>query len=121
MSKARCDAGRKGGFAPRWERSDIESMVTLYLEGTSNREMAILLNRSVPQVKGMMSRFRKQRGLPFRDQEHINETRKKTIEMGGLAAFPTPLDKAWQGCVPLGHWMITKKWSQGGVSSSNDK
>ena len=44
MSKARCDAGRKGGFAPRWERSDIESMVTLYLEGTSNRDMAILLN-----------------------------------------------------------------------------
>ena len=121
MCKARCDAGRKGGFAPQWEKADIERMVALYLEGTTNRDMATALNRSVPQVKGMMSKIRKKRGLPFREQEHINAARKKTIEMGGLAAFPTPLDKAWQGCVPFGHWMITKRWSRGGVSSSSDK
>ena len=111
MGKARCDARRRGGYAPRWADAEIESMVKEYLKGTTNHDIATLLNRSIPQVKGMISKIRKRRGLPFRDQEQINNARIKTISMGGSAKLtPTQFDKDWQGLVPRDHWLITKKW-----------
>lgn len=111
MGKARCDAGRQGGYAPRWAEEEIAIMTSLYMKGTTNHDIAAVLNRSIPQVKSMMGKTRKKLGLPYRDQEQINNARLKTIAMGGVSKLtPTQFDKDWQGLVPRDHWLITKKW-----------
>jgi hypothetical protein len=111
MTKSRAESGQKGGFAPKWPAEEIQQLIKLYLGGKCNRDIAQALQRSVPQVKGMLSKTRKKLNLPMRGQEQISESRKKTIAAGGKAALePSQLDRDWAGPVPYCHWTITKPW-----------
>ena len=111
MNKSRADSGRQGGYAPKWEAEELSLLIKLYLSGKCNRDIAQALQRSIPQVKGMLSKTRSRLKLPFRKQEQINESRRKTNALGGVNALETSqLDRDWTGPVPYLHWTICKPW-----------
>jgi hypothetical protein len=92
------------GNNKQWPVDITERMVELYLEGKPNIVIADEIGKSVASVKAMMSKVRKERGLPHRDVKQIVANR------GIQKQRPSEFDKAWQGHVPFGHWSITKPW-----------
>ena len=92
----------RGGYSKPWEQADIDTLVEMYNNGASNREIAKALDKSESSVKSMLSKTRKVLNLPLRIPKG-RPGQRQTRE-------PSAFDIAWQGKVPFGHWLITKPW-----------
>jgi len=81
----------------QWTDEDVNTFVTMYNDGATIQQIANSLDTSRNAVKMFAQRHRKRLGLARRID------RKQPPK--------SPIDKQWHGCVPFGHWTITKQWS----------
>lgn len=82
-----------------WKQEDIDTLVELRNSGKSMKYISDVLGKTHNSVKMYVQRNGKALGLrPARDF--------KARAKSQNPAF----DKEWYGCVPFGHWLITKPW-----------
>lgn len=83
----------------KWEDANVERLVEMHNSGCSVKEIATDLNKSTSSVKMYIQRHKGRLGL------------KPRIDFKARAKSQNPaFDKEWYGCVPFGHWLITKPW-----------
>ena len=85
-----------------WDEFEIETLVRLWNQDASIREIAGELDRPTTSVKMYLQRHRKALGLAKRTFRNTQTPNQKT----------TKFDNEWHGVVPLGHWSITKPWGK---------
>jgi len=84
-----------------WDQADIHMLVHMRNTGSSVTQIAEELGRSCSSVKMFISRHGEALGL------------KPRIDFKAPAKSYRPQwDKEWHGCVPFGHWTITKPWGK---------
>ena len=84
-----------------WEQEHIDTLVRMRNSGATVPQIADELERSHSSVKMFISRHGKSLGL-----------RPRIDFKAPAKSYRPEWDKQWQGCVPLGHWTITKQWSR---------
>ena len=84
-----------------WEQDKIERLVQMRNDGSSVQQIADELGKTRSAVKMFITRHREALGL------------KPRIDVNAPAKSYRPQwDKEWYGCVPFGHWLITKPWGK---------
>lgn len=86
-----------------WTEQHIDTLISMYLDNASARDMGRALGRKPETVRAMLSVIRRKRNLPPRKEVRYNA---KTVL--------TEEDIAYRGPVERGHWMITKPWGKHG-------
>lgn len=80
----------------QWTDDDVNTFVTMHEDGATIQQIADSIGTSRNAVKMFAQRHRQRLGLSSRID------RKQPPK--------SAIDKQWLGCVPFGHWTITKKW-----------
>ena len=83
-----------------WTQEQIDSLVEMWNEGISVREIAKDLDKSDASIKMYVQRYRDKLGL----------ARREFIRVERAKAQDPEFDRKWYGTVPCGHWTITKPW-----------
>jgi len=84
-----------------WTEQHIDTLISMYLDNASAREMGEALGRKPETVRAMLSVIRRKRNLPPRKEVRYNARTELTEE-----------DIAYRGPVERGHWLITKPWGK---------
>jgi len=81
-----------------WTEYEVETLVRLWNDGLSRKQIAEELDKSFASVKMYLQRHKDELSLAPRLSK----------------ARPTSgrIDKEWYGVIPLGHWSITKPWGK---------
>jgi len=81
-----------------WTEYEVETLVKLWNDGLSRKQIAEELDKSFASVKMYLQRHKDELSLAPRLSK----------------ARPTSgrIDKEWYGVIPLGHWSITKPWGK---------
>ena len=87
-----------------WSEEHIRILREMWLDNRASAEIADRLGRKANSVRQYVAKNRSKLDLPARRRENIHSYK-------NLSEF----DKQWYGKVPLGHWLITKKWSNNNV------
>ena len=90
-----------------WTEQDDAQLVKLFKAGLFIDDIAQDMERSRKSVEGYLRRNRGRLGLDLRDRVEFMK-RGQGIAYKGKK----PFEEEWLGCVPFGHWMITKPWTQ---------
>jgi len=90
-----------------WTEQDDARLVKLFKAGLFIEDIAQDMERSRKSVEGYLRRNRGRLGLDLRDRVEFMK-RGQGIAYKGRK----PFEEEWLGCVPFGHWMITKPWTQ---------
>lgn len=85
-------------FKKQYTDKDVKILVSMWGDGYTATEIGKALNKSMASVRQFAHRNRKRYNLEVRE--------------GGKPPCRTTFDQEWHGCVPFGHWMITKAWSK---------
>lgn len=94
----------------QWTQEQQDKLVELYLDGVVIKEIAEAIGRTYPATRRYIENHRERLELPLRDpiacalkgQQDAKEARQ-------FSRGPT-FEQQWYGCVPRGHWSITKPW-----------
>ena len=81
-----------------WTKEEEETLVKLWKEGKTCKEIGIQLKRKRSAIGQYISRHRERLGLDRRPSAMVVRKSKDPFEI------------QWSGSVPFGHWMITKPW-----------
>lgn len=82
-----------------WTDEQVQTLVTMWTQGATKRQIANKLDKSVNAIKMYLERHRNELGLK----------RKCDINQRPKSQRPQ-FDREWYGAVPFGHWSITKPW-----------
>ena len=77
-----------------WTKEEVNVLIQMRSKNYSRAEIAVALGKKEKTLNNFLAKNASKLGLKMQQRE------------------PAISDKEWQGCVPLGHWIITKKWSQ---------
>lgn len=89
-----------------WSESKIEKLKSLWESDHSTKEIAELLDTTPTAVTQYVSRNRKLLGLDNR------RPIKPQWQNVPRSVYSSSFEREWYGCVPRGHWSITKSWRQ---------
>lgn len=98
---------KKNNIPHAWSAEENATLIQLWNEGVSGKQIAIALNKTKGSVFNYINRNREWLGLERRPR-HFRTSQKPLSER----AYLSKLDKEWQGSVPLKHWTITQSWSK---------
>ena len=84
-----------------WTEEHIDTLISMYLDNASARDMGKALGRKPETVRAMLSVIRRKRNLPPRKAVRYNAKTVLTAE-----------DIEYRGPVERGHWLITKPWGR---------
>ena len=90
-----------------WSKDDDAKLVELFHEGQFIEDIAQQLGRTRKGVEGYLRRNRGRLGLDLRDKVEFMKRGQGIVYKGRK-----PFEQEWLGCVPFGHWMITKPWTK---------
>lgn len=94
-----------------WSKDEEKTLVRMFKEGQFLEDIGKTLNRSRRSVEGHLRRHRGRLGLDLRDKSEF-----MLKGQGQSYKGRKPFEVEWLGCVPRGHWLITKPWT----TSSSD-
>lgn len=83
-----------------WKEEEIDTLVTMWMEGEKVADIAKKLNRKRSSVIQYAHRNREKLGLGYR--QTVARAKPKN----------TSFEQQWHGSVPFGHWTITKAWGK---------
>lgn len=87
-----------------WTEAEEQKLTHLWNNGMSVRLIGIELGKTGASIKMYRQRHGDRLGLITRTALGIRKTEH--------ANYSDSFEKAWNGCVPFGHWTITKAWSK---------
>lgn len=93
-----------------WSEEEVQTLITLWNQDVVVPDIADALKKTDSAIRSFITRNRDWLGIEQRPANFKRPKRKAPEERHRL----TGIDKEWLGCVPFGHWTVTKRWSNNG-------
>lgn len=91
-----------------WSDEHEQTLVKMWKEGTILPEIANVIGKSQPAIRGFLKRNRERLGLEMRPFNYSVGRKRKS----NAPRIFTLFDKQWSGPVPPKHWTITQSWGK---------